>query len=57
MDVNTNSSYRRNMDPDMALGNNLGPDIARVLVTAQATQISMAPVAARLLDTNIVSGG
>ncbi|KAL6067553.1 hypothetical protein STEG23_026338 [Scotinomys teguina] len=43
MDVITDPSYSRNMDPDMALGSNLGLDI------------TMAPAAARPSDTNMVS--
>lgn len=45
------------MDPKMALSSSLGPDVTMALVTTQATQMSVAPVAAWPLDTNRVSGG
>ena len=57
MDINTDPSYSRPMDPDMALGRSLNLDIIMALVAAQATQISMALVAAWPLDNNMVSGG
>ena len=53
----TDPSYSRTTDSDMALGSSLGPDLTVALVAAQVTQISMALMAARLSDTNMVSCG
>lgn len=41
MAIITDPSYRRTKDPDLALGNILGPDIIMAQVAAQATKISI----------------
>ena len=57
MDITINPKCNRNMDPDTAFSSNLGPNITMTLVMAQTTQISVALVTARPLNTNMVSGG
>ncbi|ERE84767.1 hypothetical protein H671_2g5703 [Cricetulus griseus] len=49
-------SCNRNMDPYMALGSSSDLDVTKTLVVIWTTQISMAPVTATPLDTNMVSG-
>lgn len=56
MDINTDPSCNRIMDPDMAVRSSLGSDVTMALVAAQVTQISMALMATRLSGTNMVSG-
>lgn len=53
----TDPSYSRTIDSDMALSSSLVPDLTVAPVAAQVTQISMALMAARLSDTNMVSSG
>ncbi|KAL6083543.1 hypothetical protein STEG23_022442, partial [Scotinomys teguina] len=55
MDVNPNPCCSRIMDPHMALSSILGLDITVAPLAAQGIQISMALVAARSLDTNMVT--
>ena len=55
MDIIIDTNCSRTMDPDMAIGRSLGPDITMDPVAAQGTQINMALVAARPPDTNLVS--
>lgn len=57
MDINIDPSFSRTTNADMALGSSLGLDISIALEAAQATQISMAPVAAWPSDTNMAPGG
>lgn len=57
MDINSDSSSRRTMDSDMTFGSNLGLGVTMAPVTTHDPHIRMALVAARSLDTNMVSGG
>ena len=57
MNINTDSSFSRPIDPDMALGSSLGLDIIMDPVAAQVTQICMVSVVTWPLDNNMVLGG
>ena len=55
MDIIPEPRCGKNMDPDVALGSNQGPDTT-MAPRQQCYQIRMAPAVASLSDTNMVSG-
>lgn len=56
MDINTDRNWSRTTDLDMAFNNSPSLGVTMALVAEQATQISLALVAAWHLYTNMVSG-
>ena len=56
-DINTDPSYGRTMNPDMALSSIPGLDLTMTTIVVQVTQISMDMIAARPSVTNIAPGG
>ena len=57
LDINTDASYGRTMDPDMVLSSTPGLDLTMTTIALQITQISMDIVAAWPSVTNMAPRG
>lgn len=56
LDINRDPSCGRTTDPDMVFSSSPGLDATMAQMSSQVTQISMAPMALWLLDTNMTTG-